>query len=189
LRGLLAQSGRLPFDQGKQFDQTGVLSQSDNHVRQRRESRSAYCPAKLSISRSRSRKSPVKGLLCLTQTARNSANAPLVMHCRKWSVKFKIGEREFYYGLFTDLDEAKRVCAAARLEHDPKARARDDSTAHLTDAEIDERFAFDNNNDPVWRDKPLAGDDLTIRDNFRWNNRHGGKKLDKRVGSCATAAW
>jgi hypothetical protein len=111
------------------------------------------------------------------------------MHCRKWTVKFKIGEREFYYGLFTDLDEAKRVCAAARLEHDPKARARDDSTAHLTDAEIDERFAFDNNNDPVWRDKPLAGDDLTIRDNFRWNNRHGGKKLDKRVGSCATAAW
>jgi hypothetical protein len=41
----------------------------------------------------------------------------------------------------------------------------------------------------VWRDKPLAGDDLTIRDNFRWNNRHGGKKLYKRVGSCATAAW
>jgi hypothetical protein len=35
----------------------------------------------------------------LTQTARNSANAPLVMHWRKWTVKFKVGEREFYYGL------------------------------------------------------------------------------------------
>jgi hypothetical protein len=88
----------------------------------------------------------------LTQTARNSANAPLVMHWRKWTVKFKVGEREFYYCLFTDLDEAKRVCVAARFEHDPKARARDNSTTHLTDAEIAERFAFDNNNDPVWRD-------------------------------------
>jgi hypothetical protein len=67
----------------------------------------------------------------LTQTARNSANAPLVMHWRKWTVKFKVGEREFYYGLLIDLDEAERVCAAAWLEHEPKASARDDSTAHL----------------------------------------------------------
>ena len=38
---------------------------------------------------------------------------------------------EFYYGLFADLDEAKRVCAAARLEHNPKARARDESSSQL----------------------------------------------------------
>jgi hypothetical protein len=130
-------------------------------------------------------KIPGQRAALLDANGAQSANAPLVMHWRKWTVKFKIGEREFYYGLFTDLDEAKRVCVAARFEHDPKARARDDSTTHLTDAEIAERFAFDNNNDPVWRDKPLAGDDLTIRDNFRWNNRHGGKKLYKRVGKLA----
>jgi hypothetical protein len=53
------------------------------------------------------------------------------MHWRKWTVKFKVGEREFYYGLLIDLDEAERVCAAAWLEHEPKASARDDSTAHL----------------------------------------------------------
>ena len=111
----------------KLFDQTGVLSQSDNHVRRRRESWSAYCPAKLSISRSRSRKSPVKGLPCLTQTARNSANVPLVMHWRKGTVKFKVGEREFYYGLFIDLDEAERVCAAPR----PRTRPQGEGARRL----------------------------------------------------------
>ena len=44
--------------------------------------RSSHCSAKLSISRSSSRNSPVKSLTCLTQTARSSAKAPLVMHCR-----------------------------------------------------------------------------------------------------------
>ena len=58
----------------------------------------------------------------------------------KWAVKFRVNGREFYYGLFADLDEAKRVCAGARLEHDPKARARDDSSSQLTDAEIAEQI-------------------------------------------------
>jgi hypothetical protein len=31
------------------------------------------------------------------------------MHWRKWTVKFKVGEREFYYCLFTDLDEARHA--------------------------------------------------------------------------------
>jgi integrase len=47
--------------------------------------RSSHCSAKLSISRSRSRNSPVKSLPCLTQTARSSANPPLVMHGRTTS--------------------------------------------------------------------------------------------------------
>ena len=40
------------------------------------------CNAKLSIMRSRSRNSPVKGPPRRTQAARNSANAPFVMHWR-----------------------------------------------------------------------------------------------------------
>ena len=43
---------------------------------------SSHCIAKLSISRSRSRNSPVKSPPRRTQAARNSANAPLVMHWR-----------------------------------------------------------------------------------------------------------
>ena len=81
-----------------------------------------------------------------------------------------------------DLDEAKRVLAAMRLElGDPHGRGHNDTTTHLSDAEIAERFALDDEGDPVWRERPLKGDEATIRERARWNSRHAGKKLDDRA--------
>jgi hypothetical protein len=92
---------------------------------------------------------------------------------------------DFYYGLYDDLEQAKRVCARARLDHDyerPRSDREPDTTAHLTDAEFTKRFALDEDGDAVWREKPIAGDEATMRDNARWNSRHAGKKLEQRAG-------
>lgn len=103
-----------------------------------------------------------------------------------WMVRHKVKGRGIkggwdYLGLYDDLDEAKRVKAAAVLERDYEDRSREDSTTHLSDAEIVEQFALDDECDAVWRERPLEGDEATIREHARWNSRHGGKKLDERA--------
>ena len=103
---------------------------------------------------------------------------------RKWMVRHTVKGVEHYLGLFADLAEARRVKAAAVIEHGYKnetgGRGREDSTAHVPDAELDERFMIDDDGDPAWRPKPVVGDDAIARDNARWNSKEGGKKLGPR---------
>jgi hypothetical protein len=104
---------------------------------------------------------------------------------RKWKVALRVRGEDHYYGLFDDLEEAKSVCARARLDHDyerPRSDREPDTTAHLTDAEVVSRFALDEDGDPVWREKPIVGDEATMRDNARWNSRHAGAKFPERGG-------
>jgi hypothetical protein len=104
---------------------------------------------------------------------------------RKWKVVLRVRGEDHYYGLFDDLEEAKSVCARARLDHDyerPRSDREPDTTAHLADAELLERFALDDDGDPVWREKAIVGDEATMRDNARWNSRHAGAKLGERAG-------
>jgi hypothetical protein len=100
----------------------------------------------------------------------------------RWKVVLRVNNEDHYYGLFDDLEVARRVCAQARLGHEYRdGRLHGDTTAKISDAEIAERFALDDDGDPFWREKPLVGEELQVRDNFRWNKRHGGFKLPERV--------
>jgi hypothetical protein len=100
----------------------------------------------------------------------------------KWIVKIRVGGRDIYGGLYVELEDARNALAALRLEHgDPVGRGHDDTTVSLTDDEIVKHWALDDEGDPVWRDRPLAGDDKEVREAARWNSRHGGKKLDERA--------
>jgi hypothetical protein len=104
---------------------------------------------------------------------------------RKWKVILRVRGKDHYYGLFDDLEEAKSVCARARLDHDydaPRSDREPDTTSHLSDAEVIERFYLDKDGDPAWRERPLVGDDATVRDRFRWNKRHAGAKFPERGG-------
>ena len=77
----LAQLGRLGFTQGKLFAETGVLAHSEHHAQRRRGAVLALRREAVDLA-FEARNSPVKGPPCLTQAARSSANAPLVMHRR-----------------------------------------------------------------------------------------------------------
>ena len=100
----------------------------------------------------------------------------------KWIVKIRVGGRDIYGGLYVELEDARNALAALRLEHgDPVGRGHDDTTVSLTDDEIVKNWALDDEGDPVWRDRSLAGDDKEVREAARWNSRHGGKKLDERA--------
>jgi hypothetical protein len=117
----------------------------------------------------------------------------------KWKARHTVDGVAHYLGLYDDLDEAKRVKAAAVLEHGYKhetgGRGHENSTSHLSDAELTERFALDDEGDPAWREKPLVGSEPEIRERARWNSRHAGKKLDprssfrRRGGGMAQRLW
>ena len=100
----------------------------------------------------------------------------------KWIVKTTVDGRDVYKGLYADLEEAKRVLNDLRLEHgDPHGRGHKDSTTRVSDRTLVERIALDFDEDPVWRQKPLTGDEATIRENARYNSRFAGVKLPERA--------
>ncbi len=100
----------------------------------------------------------------------------------KWIVKTTVDGCDVYRGLYADLDEAKRVLAAMRLElGDVHGRGHDDTTAHIPDAEIAEQFELHDDDEAVWRERPLVGDERAVRNTARWNSRYAGKKLAPRV--------
>jgi hypothetical protein len=103
----------------------------------------------------------------------------------KWIVRFKGADhRVRYLGLFErdDLDEAKSVLAAARVQHGEGERAgHDDSTTQLSDAILAERFVLDGDGDVFWIEKPIVGTKAQMQEAARWNSRHAGLTLPKRI--------